>query len=348
MRTLFSVCFFCLILPCSAQPGPSGPSDSHAQKTFAEAKQLFNRHQYAFALDGFRKADKQDGGRCVPCENLAYEAALLGGNYKAAQEQALTLLNNATDAKNKAKAILLQGGASLREGQERNRQKSFQEADRFFKAALEVQPQCQDALYLDGMALAHLQQDEAAQAQFRSYLKGADPKDVDYQRAQRYAIRPELARARMAPPFRIKTLTGQSLSMDDLAGKVVLIDFWATWCPPCVASIPHVREIAKHFAGPNFAILSVSLDFDENKWKAFVAKNNMMWPQYRDSSLHGEMSTLFRIQAIPQAFVIDEDGVLQGQQVGDPSFEGKLKKLITHAEQRHTINSQEALPAAKQ
>jgi thiol-disulfide isomerase/thioredoxin len=69
----------------------------------------------------------------------------------------------------------------------------------------------------------------------------------------------------MAPPFSIVTMDGQHISFDDLQGKVVLIDFWATWCAPCQASVPHMREIAKKFQDQPLVILSVSLDNDEQK-----------------------------------------------------------------------------------
>jgi thiol-disulfide isomerase/thioredoxin len=119
--------------------------------------------------------------------------------------------------------------------------------------------------------------------------------------------------------------------MDELAGKVVLIDFWATWCAPCREALPHMREIAKKFQGEPLVVLSVSLDSDEQKWKDFMAKNEMTWPQYRDGGFNGSVAKMFGVQAIPHTFTIDADGVLQDEHIGDASVEGKLKKLIAHA-----------------
>lgn len=79
-------------------------------------------------------------------------------------------------------------------------------------------------------------------------------------------------------------------------------------------------------------VLSVSVDTDEQKWKDFVAKNEMTWLQYRDEGFTGSMATLFNVQAIPHTFTIDADGVLQDEQIGDAS-EGKLKKLVARAQQ---------------
>ena len=92
----------------------------------------------------------------------------------------------------------------------------------------------------------------------------------------------------MAPPFALTTLDGQRITMDSLAGKVVLIDFWATWCGPCREALPHIRRHrAESSQGQPFVVLSVSLDTDDAKWKDFVDKNGMTWLQYRDGGFNG-------------------------------------------------------------
>ena len=136
----------------------------------------------------------------------------------------------------------------------------------------------------------------------------------------------------MAPPFSFTTLDGKNVSMDGLAGKVVLIDFWATWCGPCREALPHIRSIAKKFDGQPFVVISISLDKDEAKWKDFVAKNGMTWLQYRNGAgFEGNIAKQFSVTAIPATFTIDADGVLEDQHVGDADIEGKLKKLVARA-----------------
>ena len=154
---------------------------------------------------------------------------------------------------------------------------------------------------------------------------------MDYARAQRFVERPELARAKMAPNFRLTTLDGRTLTLESLSGKVVLIDFWATWCGPCREALPHIRQIAQKFDGQPLVVLSISLDTDEAKWKDFVAKNGMTWMQYRDGRFDGPIAKEFDVNAIPATFTIDADGVLEDQHVGDADIEGKLKKLIARA-----------------
>jgi len=82
-------------------------------------------------------------------------------------------------------------------------------------------------------------------------------------------------RAQSWPALHGNHVDGRQISMDSLAGKVVLIDFWATWCGPCREALPHIQKIARKFDGQPLVVLSISLDSDEDKWKTFVAKNQM-------------------------------------------------------------------------
>jgi thiol-disulfide isomerase/thioredoxin len=151
--------------------------------------------------------------------------------------------------------------------------------------------------------------------------------------AQLHAAKPELVQVRVAPAFTITTIDGERVSLDDLRGKVVLMDFWATWCGPCREALPHLQKVAQKFQGQPLVILSVSLDKDEAKWKDFVAKNNMTWLQYRDGGFEGSLSRLFNVNAIPHTFTIDAYGVLQDEHIGDASIEGKLSRLCAQARQ---------------
>jgi len=227
----------------------------------------------------------------------------------------------------------------MEEGLQKHKEELFARTHDEITKALAAYANFPDALYLDGRALANLRQDEAAKARFEEYVKTKEGNDPNRQRATRYISRPELARARMAPPFAVTTVDGQRIAMDDLQGKVVLLDFWATWCEPCREALPHIREVAKKFQGQPLVILSVSLDGDEQKWKEFIAKNEMTWPQYRDGGFTGSVAKMFAVTAIPHTFTIDADGVLQDEHIGDASIEGKLKKLIARARELQPAES---------
>jgi thiol-disulfide isomerase/thioredoxin len=316
------------------QAKPGEPTDPKARKTFAEAIDWQNHGDRAAALDDFRKANRQDSGHCAQCLSRAYFLAQQLDDFKAQEGILRDWLQ--LDQSDAAKATLhFELGVALqREGigeKGEKRDTCLNQSCEEFKTTLQLDPKSATAHYGMGVSLANLHQDDAARAAFQRFLDQDTKMSNLHVRAERFLDRIDLARARMAPPFELTTLDGQHISMDSLAGNVVLIDFWATWCGPCREALPHIREIARKFQGQPFVVLSVSLDTDEAKWKDFVAKNDMTWLQYRDGRFKGPIATRFRVDAIPATFSIDADGVLEDEHVGDADIEGKLKKMIAHA-----------------
>jgi thiol-disulfide isomerase/thioredoxin len=310
---------------------PGEPTDEKARKTFAQAKDWERHRDYGSAMDDFRKANKQDGGHCKACLRMAYDMATKIGAFKDAEEIARDMLPQAETPQEQIVAHYKLALALQDEGVKGKKDKCFSESCDEFKAVLDLSPSLALAHYGYGVSLAHLRQDDAAKHEFQSFLD-TDKKNPDmHDRVERYLDHIDLARATMAPPFSLVTMDGQRITMDGLAGKVVLIDFWATWCGPCREALPHVRAIAKKYSGSNFVVLSVSLDNDEDKWRSFVQKNEMTWLQYRDGGFNGSIAKQFGVNAIPATFTIDADGVLEDQHVGDAEIEGKLKKLIARA-----------------
>jgi thiol-disulfide isomerase/thioredoxin len=330
MRLICALTLSALIVSIAGAQDKSGePTDLKAQKTYKQALQKLREHQILFALEDFKKADKQDGNHCLACQKQMVKYGIELGEWKTAEQGAEEMIAQAQGQQEIAIAHYQAGIVFFREGLEKHKDEYFARAHEEAGKALATFANFPEALALDGQALARLKQDEQAKAQFQQYLKLRTGDDPERQRIARYIERPELARARMAPAFSVTTADGQRLSLDGMQGKVVLLDFWATWCGPCRDALPHMRSIAKKFQGQPLVILSVSLDTDEQKWKEFVGKNEMTWPQYRDGGFEGSIAKLFGVHAIPHTFTIDSDGVLQEEHIGDASVEGKLKKLLS-------------------
>jgi len=321
----------CVVAPAFAQDSGAGPSDPKAKKTYQEAMNDLEKHHRDIALAGFKKADKQDGGHCDSCQKKMIELGTALGDWKTAELGAEEQVAAAKSQRDVALSHYQYGMLLLSEGINRKKEEYFARAHDEFGKALAAFSSFPAAIFGDGRALAYLKQDDAAKARFEEFVKLRSEDDLDRQRALRYISEPELARARMAPPFSLTTLDGQRISMDDLKGKVVLLDFWATWCGPCREALPHMKDLAKKFNGQPLVILSVSLDEDEQKWKEFVAKNGMAWAQYRDGGFDGPIAQIFAVTAIPHTFTVDVNGVLQDEHIGDASMEGKLKKLVAQA-----------------
>jgi thiol-disulfide isomerase/thioredoxin len=253
------------------------------------------------------------------------------GEWKTAELAAEEMIAEAQSDQDRAIGHYQCAVVFMQEGLGKHKDEYFTRAHDEVSKVLVAYSDTPDAVLLDGRALAQRKQDDAAKARFEQFVKMRPADDPERQRALRYIERLELARARMAPPFSVTTTDGQRVSTDDLQGKVVLLDFWATWCGPCREALPHIQNVAKKFRGQPLVILSVSLDSDEQKWREFIGKNEMSWPQYRDGGFNGAIARVFNVTAIPHTFTIDVDGVLQEEHAGDASIEGKLKKLLTHA-----------------
>lgn len=332
--------------PAKADPATDGgkpgePTDPKARKTFATAIDWEKNRDYNEALENFRKANKQDGGHCFECLRRAYVLAVKLDAYKDAVEIARDLMPLAQSDEDKANLHFRLAEALQAEGIKEKKDQYFQESNDEFKAALELDPKMTKARYHWGITLAHLHQDDAARAQFSAFLDEDRKNPSLHERAERFLDRIDLARAIMAPPFVATTLDGQHITMDSLAGKVVLIDFWATWCGPCREALPRIQHIAHKFDGQPLVVISISLDSDEAKWRTFVEKNQMTWMQVRDGGFNGAVAKKFGVTAIPATFTIDADGVLEDQHVGDAAIEGKLKKLVAHATE---VNSRKPAP----
>jgi len=317
------------------------PIDPNAIKSYDDALKLLEKGHASSALEAFRKADQLDGGHCFMCELEGWDAAMQDEQFQMAQGQATAMLRIVTAPAMKVRAEFMLGKATLFLGILVDGDSQFEDADAAFKAALQLKPDYLDCIYEDGIALAYLKRDDQATARFQTYLKLAGPNDLNYGRVQRLIARPEMARSKLAPNFRVTTLDGKTITLESLAGKVVLIDFWAMWCPPCRRALPHLQKIAQEFAGQPFVVLSISLDPDESKLREYTVRNRMTWLQYRDGGFDGELSTLFAVRGIPYTIIVNADGVLVDQYLGSEDLSGKhlsnedidskLRQLIAHA-----------------
>lgn len=120
---------------------------------------------------------------------------------------------------------------------------------------------------------------------------------------------PGLRVGEKAPDFELKTLDGKTAKLSDYRGKKVILNFWATWCPPCKAEMPDIQKYHQE-AGDSVVILAVNIDpqYDVQK---FVRDTNVTFPVLLDSK--DEVNTLYRILTIPTTYFIDEKGIIRSK-----------------------------------
>jgi len=120
---------------------------------------------------------------------------------------------------------------------------------------------------------------------------------------------------------------GRKVDLADLRGKVVLVDFWATWCPPCIEEAPALVEAYEKFKDQGFEIVGISLDQDKSALEKFTAGNKMTWPQFFDGKgWDNELAKRFEIQSVPTMWLLDREGKL-----ADPNPRDRLEKAIQAA-----------------
>jgi thiol-disulfide isomerase/thioredoxin len=305
-----------------------------------KGKELLRLHRFEEALKSFKRANElrdKKSAECLFGMAQAYRGLEAYKNVIESSQKVIELSGNDTPLQ--AQAYNLKGLAIQSQSQGKD-QKKLQDAEAVFRQGLALGVPLPILHYNLGVVLLQQNRDPEGVAELQKYLD-LQPRGSDVEAARKMIENPRRSREAYAPNFSF-TSEGEFIELEDLRGKVVVLDFWGTWCPPCVESVPSLRSLNKRYSKePSFILIGISSDSEEEKWRTFVAENKMIWPQYRDRDR--KIQRAFDVRAFPTYIVIDHEGIIRFRSTGmswlrAASLEDAIRKQVKIVAKASTAN----------
>ena len=145
--------------------------------------------------------------------------------------------------------------------------------------------------------------------------------------------------------FQVTDLKGETLSLEKYRGQVVLLDFWATWCGPCIREIPNVKKTYETYKDQKFQIIGISLDRSIDPLEAYIEKEGLAWIHYWDNT--GKIANLYKVVGIPSTFLIDGEGVIRKTNLRGHRLETAVAELVQENLAKPAGSQSQSIPATK-
>jgi tetratricopeptide (TPR) repeat protein len=272
------------------------------------------------AIDQFKKAADLKAGKCAECFQYIGQCNFAMRKYKeaaAGYRQAIALKPGNEAELNNVLGVVLY----LQEDK-----KILEEAVAAFNRAIEMSGgKLVKTYYNLGYALLKLGRDAEGKAALNKYLE-LDPSANNASEVRAVIANPRMVNERFAPGFKGKSHTGDDLSLDKYRGRVVLLDFWATWCGPCRVEMPSVKALWKRLGGEHFVIIGVNTDHNINAFENYIKREEITWPQYLDRD--GRVSQLYGVRGIPHTVLIDQEGIIRGVGYRGATLASKVEEML--------------------
>jgi thioredoxin-like negative regulator of GroEL len=296
----------------------------------SEAQKLLETKQYKEAAEAFKKANKEAGGSCTVCLVGLAKAQIGMQEYKDAIKSARKATTFQADREALSGAYVQLGAAlAFREVQDRG--KDLSEAEQAERKAIELSEgkAGNSGRVMLGQMFLQENRDEEARALFEQYLS-REPNGPSAALVRSLIENPGLVRTGQGAGVSFATLDGKTFKLADLAGKVVLLDFWATWCGPCREGVPGLKKLSDRMHDQPFTLVSVGCDREQEKVRTFVASHQMDWMQAWDGQ--GEAAKAFQVKGLPTYVLLDPAGRPLFAMAGwSPQIESRIRSEVERA-----------------
>jgi TonB family protein len=317
---LFLVPMFLVLLLQQTQTGLA--QAEKFQENMQKGDTALNQRNYEAAVSAYKSAARDaraltgaSASTATAQANLGLSRAFIGlGAFKNAIQSCDDALNYVGTNTVLESMVRNQKGLAIVASVTKPGDPSLEKAITEFRRVLEISDQDPIVSYNLGVALLKMNRDPEGIHELQTFL-GRVGRTPEAETARRLINEPRRARENFAPDFSVTTLDGEFVTLQDLRGKVVLLDFWGTWCPPCRESTPSLVRYSKRHDPELFTIVGVAVNEPSDQgWREYVAKNKMAWPQYLDSTR--KISSLFKVTGFPTYIIIDADGVIRERRTG--------------------------------
>jgi thiol-disulfide isomerase/thioredoxin len=292
-----------------AGAGPAAQTNEYAAE-LAKADAALKERAYQDALKSYKRANSKAGNKSADAWYGAARVHLALGEPKAAIDACKDALKHVADNHDLAAQIYNLRGVAFTQQSEKPDDKPLRLAEGDLRQALELRPDLTTVRYNLGLVLLKMGRDADGVAEMREFLS-RDPNASGAAEARRMIANPRRARELFAPAFSFVSLDGRTLTLEELRGKTVLLDFWGTWCPPCRAATPDLIRLAKKFGDRQFVIVGISSDKSAQVVTDYVSKNAIAWPQFVD--LQRTIHRAYGVTVFPTYVIIDHEGVVRGR-----------------------------------
>ncbi len=298
------------LLSISGALAQTGTADSGSvDREIQSGDTALRQGKYAEAKQHFEQAESMGGLHSAEINAGIAIAELQMGHYEAARRREAKVLQLVSSDHERAEAHNIIGTAWLRESaQSTANMDKLRAAEESFQRAVRLDPVFDAAYFNLGDALLRQNREAEGAGAFKNFIEAA-AKNPAYE--QDIPIAPQT----LAPAFTVTDSEGRVVSSESLRGRFVLLDYWATWCSPCIRALPVLRQFAHYFPPSQFTLISVNENSpDQEVWGKFIAREKMDWIQVWDKN--GEMYHSFGLAprpylSLPRYVLLDRNGIVR-------------------------------------